>query len=40
MPTSGAQIADVLCQLLLTARHHGVDVAAEVERKWLYRLRK
>jgi hypothetical protein len=28
----------VLCQLLLMARHHDVDVAAEVERKWLYRL--
>ena len=35
-----AEIADVLCQLLLMARHHDVDVAAEVERKWLYRLRK
>ena len=35
-----AEIADVLCQLLLLARHHGVDVEAEVERKWLYRLRK
>ena len=34
-----AEFADVLCQLLLMARHHGVDVAAEVERKWLYRLR-
>lgn len=34
-----AEIADVLCQLLLLARHHDVDVAAEVERKWLYRLR-
>ncbi len=35
-----AEIADVLCQLLLMANHHGVDVAAEVERKWLYRLRR
>ncbi len=35
-----AEIADVLCQLLLMARHHDVDVADEVERKWLYRLRK
>jgi NTP pyrophosphatase (non-canonical NTP hydrolase) len=35
-----AEIADVLCQLLLMARHYEVDVAAEVERKWLYRLRK
>jgi NTP pyrophosphatase (non-canonical NTP hydrolase) len=34
-----AEIADVLCQLLLLARHHEVDVEAEVERKWLYRLR-
>ena len=35
-----AEVADVLCQLLLLARHHDVDVAAEVERKWLYRLHK
>ncbi len=35
-----AEIADVLCQLLLMARHNDVDLAAEVERKWLYRLRK
>jgi NTP pyrophosphatase (non-canonical NTP hydrolase) len=35
-----AEIADVLCQVLLMADHHGVDVEAEVERKWLYRLRK
>ena len=34
-----AEIADVLCQLLLLARHHDVDVPAELERKWLYRLR-
>jgi NTP pyrophosphatase (non-canonical NTP hydrolase) len=34
-----AEIADVLCQTLLLARRHGVDVTAEVERKWLYRLR-
>lgn len=30
-----AELADVLCHLLLLARHHGVDLAAEVERKWL-----
>jgi NTP pyrophosphatase (non-canonical NTP hydrolase) len=35
-----AEFADVLCQLLLLARHHGVDLEAEVDRKWLYRLRK
>jgi NTP pyrophosphatase (non-canonical NTP hydrolase) len=34
-----AEIADVLCQLLLMAHHHGVDVADAVERTWLYRLR-
>jgi NTP pyrophosphatase (non-canonical NTP hydrolase) len=34
-----AEFADVLCQLLLLARHHEVDMAAEVERKWLHRLR-
>jgi NTP pyrophosphatase (non-canonical NTP hydrolase) len=35
-----AEFADVLCQLLLMANHHGVDVEAEVDQKWLYRLRK
>lgn len=35
-----AEMADVLCQLLLMARHHDVDVVAEVESKWLYRLRE
>ncbi|WP_433417629.1 pyrophosphatase [Microtetraspora malaysiensis] len=30
-----AELADVLCQLLVMARHHGVDLEAEVERKWL-----
>jgi NTP pyrophosphatase (non-canonical NTP hydrolase) len=30
-----AELADVLCHVLLMARHHGVDLAAEVERKWL-----
>ena len=33
-----AEMADVLCQLLLMARHHGVDIEHEVRRKWLYRL--
>ncbi|GLY98096.1 MazG nucleotide pyrophosphohydrolase domain-containing protein [Actinoplanes sp. NBRC 103695] len=33
-----AELADVLCQLLLMARHHGVDIEDEVRRKWLYRL--
>jgi NTP pyrophosphatase (non-canonical NTP hydrolase) len=31
------EFADVLCQLLLLARHHQVDVPAAVERKWLIR---
>jgi NTP pyrophosphatase (non-canonical NTP hydrolase) len=35
-----AELADVLCQVLLLARHHNVDIEAEVDRKWLYRLRK
>jgi NTP pyrophosphatase (non-canonical NTP hydrolase) len=30
-----SELADVLCQTLLLARHHGVDLEAEVERKWL-----
>ncbi|MEW2385426.1 hypothetical protein AB0873_25525 [Micromonospora sp. NPDC047707] len=30
-----AELADVLCQVLLLARHGGVDLVAEVERKWL-----
>ncbi|MEU8225262.1 pyrophosphatase [Kribbella sp. NPDC048915] len=29
------EFADVLCQLLLLARHHDVDLPREVERKWL-----
>ncbi|SEM60212.1 MazG nucleotide pyrophosphohydrolase domain-containing protein [Nonomuraea pusilla] len=33
-----AELADVLCQVLLMARHHGVDLEAEVARKWLERL--
>ncbi|MCP2169270.1 nucleoside triphosphate pyrophosphohydrolase family protein [Goodfellowiella coeruleoviolacea] len=31
----GAELADVLCHVLLMARHHGVDLAEQVERKWL-----
>ena len=31
------EFADVLCQLLLLARHHAVDVPAAIERKWLIR---
>lgn len=30
-----AEFADVICQLLLFARHHKVDVEREIERKWL-----
>lgn len=30
-----AEMADVLAQLLVMARHHGVDLEAEVDRKWL-----
>ncbi|MGC4804805.1 pyrophosphatase [Micromonospora sp. DT233] len=30
-----SEFADVLAQVLLMARHHGVDLQAEVERKWL-----
>lgn len=33
-----AELADVLCQVLVLARCHGVDLAAEVDRKWLSRL--
>ncbi|MFD7158711.1 pyrophosphatase [Kribbella sp. NPDC059898] len=29
------EFADVLCQLLLFAKQHDVDLPAEVERKWL-----
>lgn len=34
-----AELADVLCQVLLLARHHDVDLPAEIDRKWLSRLR-
>ncbi|GAA0836787.1 hypothetical protein GCM10009525_44330 [Streptosporangium amethystogenes subsp. fukuiense] len=30
-----SELADVLAQLLVMARHHGVDLEAEVERKWM-----
>jgi NTP pyrophosphatase (non-canonical NTP hydrolase) len=30
-----AEVADVLAQVLLTARHFGLDPEAEIERKWL-----
>lgn len=30
----------MLCHVLLMARHHGVDLEAEVGRKWLVRLRE
>ena len=29
-----AEVADVLCQALLLAHHHGIDVVDEIERKW------
>jgi len=34
-----AELADVVCQALLLARHSGVDIEAEIDRKWLARLR-
>ena len=30
-----AEVADVLAMLLLFARHHGVDVEAALDRKWV-----
>ncbi|MEO3889610.1 pyrophosphatase [Nonomuraea sp. B5E05] len=30
-----AELADVLCHVVLLARHHGVDLQAEIDRKWL-----
>lgn len=30
-----SELADVLSQLLVMARHHGVDLEAEIERKWM-----
>ncbi|MCK2214881.1 pyrophosphatase [Actinomadura sp. ATCC 31491] len=32
-----SELADVLCHVLLLAHHHGVDLQAEVDRKWLRR---
>ncbi|MGN9841468.1 pyrophosphatase [Nonomuraea sp. H19] len=32
-----AELADVLCHVVLLARHHGVDLEAEIQRKWLSR---
>lgn len=31
----GAELADVLCHVVLMARHQGVDLAEQIERKWL-----
>ncbi|MEV4075975.1 MazG nucleotide pyrophosphohydrolase domain-containing protein [Nonomuraea fuscirosea] len=30
-----AELADVLCHVVLMARNHGVDLEAEIKRKWL-----
>ncbi|MFC4012685.1 pyrophosphatase [Nonomuraea purpurea] len=30
-----AEMADVLCHVLLMARHHGIDLEAEIKTKWL-----
>jgi NTP pyrophosphatase (non-canonical NTP hydrolase) len=30
-----AELADVLCHVLLLARHHEVDLATEISHKWL-----
>jgi NTP pyrophosphatase (non-canonical NTP hydrolase) len=30
-----AEVADVLCQVLLLARHHGIDLEDAVAEKWL-----
>jgi hypothetical protein len=30
-----SELADVLCHVLLLARHHGVDVEEAIEREWL-----
>jgi NTP pyrophosphatase (non-canonical NTP hydrolase) len=32
-----AEVADVLGQILLIAHHHNIDIADEIERKWLAR---
>ncbi|WP_152361303.1 MazG nucleotide pyrophosphohydrolase domain-containing protein [Microlunatus speluncae] len=31
----GEEMADVFAHVLLLARHHGVDLEAEVKKKWL-----
>ncbi len=33
-----AELADVICQALLIGSHHGVDVQAAIDEKWLSRL--
>ena len=33
--TFRAEVADVLCQVLILARHHEIDVVEEIQRKWL-----
>lgn len=30
-----SEVADVLAHTLLLARHHGIDLESEIERKWL-----
>ncbi|TDC05602.1 pyrophosphatase [Nonomuraea longispora] len=30
-----AELADVLCHVVLMARHHGVDLQTEIDKKWL-----
>ena len=30
-----AEVADVLCQVLILARHHEIDVVEEIRSKWL-----
>ncbi|MER5393171.1 hypothetical protein [Saccharopolyspora sp. NPDC002686] len=30
-----AELADVVCQVLLLARHHGIDLEAAVADEWL-----
>lgn len=32
-----AELADVFCHVLLLARHHNVDLPAEIQAKWLDR---
>jgi NTP pyrophosphatase (non-canonical NTP hydrolase) len=35
--TFRAEVADVVCHILLLAHHHDIDIVDEVERKWLVR---